>query len=1008
MKHEDPKDGRGHRSADGRGPDSQRWGIRRIHVEVGDTVGGHYTVEGILDEGGMAVVYKARNAATGRSCALKILHTQLSARPEFITLFAKEAKVGSVIGDHDHIVKVYDAGLDEERGLPFIVMELLEGETLERALEFGPLDPEVARRVFAQLGGALEQAHRAGVVHRDLKPGNLFLTSDRYKEPLLKVMDFGIAKVLEGEVLRTATQIGTPAYTAPEQMGATTRKIAARQGITISAGVSPATDVWALGLLAYEIFTGLPPGSYWGAETLSELPMKVAFEDLPAASMRAGSAAKRLPAGFDDWFARCLRKNSDDRFPSAGDAVNELLALFGDDALSHSGGHPDGHPAGPPPMPNLDAGDVEVIDEDSIKTRYSDSGRPGARNSDSELPRQSSPSITLAARPPITKTEVPRQRKVLPSGATSSDGPVAVPQSRGQLSRPAGNKSGGMFMPLAVGALALAVGVAGYLAYSGNTTASGASKACIEQGDNAEVNQANCQKACDEGSVQGCAQLAGMYEAGDGVERDEERARTSFAKACGVSEEMPGASGKRTAATGDAARRWLRNVEANGCEEASCAESACASLARYYEDGRGGVGKNTRAATALYKRVCDVDFDDDKPRGVAGCVGLGAQREAAGQRDAARTYYSKACEGDVLAGCVGIAKMLDRGDERGQGRDEKRARELYQRACDGGELSGCVMLGRMVANGKGGWVTDEKKAVELYKRACEGGEQLGCTALAKAYLQGSGGLARDAVRAAELFQTSCEAGGLRSCAHLASMTQSGRGGLKRDEKRAYELNQQACKGSSQLGCAQLGKMFVDGLAGLTKDDKEGRALVDKACRGGEPTGCFLFAELEMAGGTLMGLELESLLDTACNDGEPRACSRLGELVERGEAGIEQDLDRAVALYQKACSEGAMRGCTNLANLTYQGVGGLDKDATKSVQLNDQACRGGDQVGCARLGLLYALGQGVRKDLPRAAKLMKGACSAESDRADSDWTESMQNRCVALKRLIVSPDGDKEG
>ncbi len=219
-------------------------------IAIGDVLAGHYVIEGVLDEGGMAVVYHARNTGTGKACAIKVLHAQLGNQPDIVKLFAKEARVGAVIGDSNFIVEVYDAGIDEGTRAPFIVMELLEGETLERALERGPLPRDEARIILRQLGEALDQAHAAGVVHRDLKPSNLFVTRDAHDNPVIKVMDFGIAKVLEEGAVRTATQIGTPAYTAPEQMGATTRKLAAKQGITISKGISPATDVWAPGLIA--------------------------------------------------------------------------------------------------------------------------------------------------------------------------------------------------------------------------------------------------------------------------------------------------------------------------------------------------------------------------------------------------------------------------------------------------------------------------------------------------------------------------------------------------------------------------------------------------------------------------------------------------------------------------------------------------------------------------------------------------------------------------------------
>ena len=187
-------------------------------------------------------------------------------------------------------------------------------ETLEDYLEKrGPMPPALIRTILQHLADALDQAHQAGVVHRDLKPSNLFLTTDRKGEPQLKVMDFGIAKVLEQEVQRTATQIGTPSYAAPEQMGPTLRRLAERQGITLAAGVSPTTDIWAMGLLIFELFTALPTGHFWGVESLAELPAKVALEEAEPATVRAGDRAHLLPPGFDAWLARCTRKNAAER-----------------------------------------------------------------------------------------------------------------------------------------------------------------------------------------------------------------------------------------------------------------------------------------------------------------------------------------------------------------------------------------------------------------------------------------------------------------------------------------------------------------------------------------------------------------------------------------------------------------------------------------------------------------------------------------------------------------------
>ena len=299
-------------------------------ADVGTVIGARYRIEGVLGEGGMAIVYRARHTSTGKACALKLVHRHLVSRPELVELFVREAQIAGRIGEHPNIVNVFDAGVDDAWGIPFIAMELLNGQTLEQYVsQHGPLPRDVFRKVFEQLADALEQAHRAGVIHRDLKPSNLILTYDRKEQPVLKVMDFGIAKVLEQGSQRTATHIGSPAYAAPEQQsGAAMRKIAASQGITIATGVSPATDVWAVGLIAYELLTGLSGGHFWSqAESLNDLLVRIALDTPLPASARAGDRASLLPLGFDQWFGRCIQKNAAARWQSVGEAVGHLLQL---------------------------------------------------------------------------------------------------------------------------------------------------------------------------------------------------------------------------------------------------------------------------------------------------------------------------------------------------------------------------------------------------------------------------------------------------------------------------------------------------------------------------------------------------------------------------------------------------------------------------------------------------------------------------------------------------------
>jgi serine/threonine protein kinase len=292
-------------------------------AERGLIVGQRYRLESVLGEGGMAVVWNAVHTETDRKVALKLVRADYVRQPAVREMFVREARVAARIGKNEHIVDVLDAGVDDALEVPFIAMELLEGEGLDAHIARGPIATALAADLLDQLGDALDQAHGAGVFHRDLKPQNLFITKDRKGTPLLKVLDFGIAKLSESTA-SSATNVGTPAYSAPEQLGESWRSVAKGRGKEIAAEVSAMTDVWALGLIAYEMLTGSAPGSFWGAQTLAELPLKIVIEPLPSASARAAPVV--LPTGFDTWLARCLQIDATKRYPSAREAIYALVA----------------------------------------------------------------------------------------------------------------------------------------------------------------------------------------------------------------------------------------------------------------------------------------------------------------------------------------------------------------------------------------------------------------------------------------------------------------------------------------------------------------------------------------------------------------------------------------------------------------------------------------------------------------------------------------------------------
>ncbi|WP_437596581.1 serine/threonine-protein kinase [Sorangium sp. So ce590] len=286
---------------------------------------GEFRIVRPLSAGGMGAVYIAEQASTGKLRALKLMHPQLCADTRLRERFEQEARVGALV-ESDHIVQVIGAGIDPASGVPWLAMELLEGEDLaQRMKRCGPLPPQEVHEIFQQLCHALGAAHRAGVVHRDMKPQNVFLakTHSATAPWSVKVLDFGIAKIAaEASTMATAS-LGTPLWMAPEQ--------------TETRGqIAPATDVWALGLIAFAMLTGR---TYWRAANdpmgtaMPVLLREILFEPIDPASTRAtalGSAGS-IVHPFDAWFARCLAREPSQRFQTAQEAFDALgPALFVD------------------------------------------------------------------------------------------------------------------------------------------------------------------------------------------------------------------------------------------------------------------------------------------------------------------------------------------------------------------------------------------------------------------------------------------------------------------------------------------------------------------------------------------------------------------------------------------------------------------------------------------------------------------------------------------------------
>jgi serine/threonine protein kinase len=220
---------------------------------IGQTLGGKYAIVRLLGEGGMGAVYEARHTGTGRRVAIKVITGELD--PLLVTRFELEARAAGAV-ESEHIVQILDVGRDEASGAPFLAMEYLVGEDVQQLLRrLGAIPADLALRIGVQACLGLEKAHAQGVIHRDIKPANLFLAEREGGALVLKVLDFGIAKVTAGELgagprqmplTRSGVVMGSPLYMSPEQ--------ARNKG-----ELDHRTDIWSLGIVLHQALTGRSP-----------------------------------------------------------------------------------------------------------------------------------------------------------------------------------------------------------------------------------------------------------------------------------------------------------------------------------------------------------------------------------------------------------------------------------------------------------------------------------------------------------------------------------------------------------------------------------------------------------------------------------------------------------------------------------------------------------------------------------------------------------------------------
>ncbi|WP_394827141.1 serine/threonine-protein kinase [Pendulispora albinea] len=290
---------------------------QKLPVRVGDIVDGKYRVERVLGMGGMGIIAAATHVQLEQSVALKFVLPHVNESESFRERFLREARA-TVRLKSEHVARVHDVGTTAD-GVPFLVMELLEGIDLSKLVhERGPLPVADAVEYVLQACDAIIEAHRLGIVHRDLKPANLFVTRRPNGMPLVKVLDFGISKFVGPSAIDTpsltqsSTVLGSPLYMAPEQLRS-------------ARAVDTRTDIWSIGVICYELLTGHVP---FTGDTMTELCLKVVGDPV----VPPDHTRDDLPPGLVAVVMRCLEKDPNRRFPNVA-ALAAALEPFSASAV---------------------------------------------------------------------------------------------------------------------------------------------------------------------------------------------------------------------------------------------------------------------------------------------------------------------------------------------------------------------------------------------------------------------------------------------------------------------------------------------------------------------------------------------------------------------------------------------------------------------------------------------------------------------------------------------------
>jgi eukaryotic-like serine/threonine-protein kinase len=954
------------------------------------------------------------------------MHGALMRDPRAIERFHQEAMIAAQLGPR-YAADVYDNGVED--GTPWLVMELLRGENLDELLtRERVLAPGQVASLVSQMCEGLARAHAANIVHRDLKPENIFLhrPDGPVDEVVVKLIDFGIAKIVDGKTTRHA---GTCGWMAPEQ-AFDRHPMQPQQSNAPRWQVAPQTDVWALGLIAYRALVGVDYfPDFASAEAYLVHIVSSVFVPASVRAQQQGVQGRLWPA-FDGWFAGCVEVDPLRRYRNAGDAWAALQPLLGPlqrlpsqfDPLAptqRASGAPaasvvasDPHP--PAPQRQLSAPAQPIpptyVSQQPSKTYHPSLASQGVRAPDAPA------TAPMTGWTPVTGAS--------PAVGRPSHGASLIPPAPGLSNQP----RKGLAVLLVVSG-AITIGVIALVSMT--RTAGWRERECLEGAANvAEADARNviesCRAACAGNPGPTCVTQGDLTRRFEKDSAEIASARDAYDRACNAG--LP--AGCRGLGEVDEFARPAAALTAlsGACDHGD--REACREKGVLMAQGHGTGMPDVAQAKKLYEGACE--SGDPLACAYQGFLmgeGRGAARDEAGARKllaAAVPALEKDCKHNQWPACVawGTASYLLEAPN-------KEASRFVQSACDAGFPTACSNAGAGLLFPMGDdhpkasdEKADRKRAVALFQQACDAGEPAGCNNLAMLEA-GLDFQARIGTRGALVFKATCTDAVVVGCANWGPVVPAPApdevddNGARKNWQRACDagelvacVNQgafackgvdsaacdgagadfeKACTGGDPAGCGELGTMLVTGRR-MPVDATRGHDLLKRGCDAGEidacdehdaaryvpgcevgrlATACVRYAEALAVGAdgqTTDVARAKSLLRDAVEGRDerpyPDAYISLGNLLWK-----EKSTTKALESYHFACDRHAFGGCLSLANALLAPPR-PDRDAARSAV--EQGCLAGDRRACYGKAAL-ALGDSSTSDKAEAIEELVALC-----------------------------------